>query len=249
MSDSFDAFSDDFFVNVDLQTSLPLPESRETILQFCEACQKQFVDMSTFYRRDTGEFVLEGDRDAGSYRWMELEARRLSAGYFNPPEIEQALFQHRWILDRCTYYLGVSHLDVESLDVVFGYNLDFQGNRDAVVAEALLADSPLAGLAEEAGLVPLAFEPSFIVALDRECYLQARLNLETRGNSYQIRTGNYDDEPISVYFTVRSYPAPGKKFDMRQAFDCQVAHAQDLAQRIVIPRIIQPIVAAIASSQ
>lgn len=249
MTDSFDAFSDDFFINVDVQTSLPLPDSRETILQFCEACQKQFPDMSTFYQRDGGEFVLEGDRDRGTYRWLELDSRRLSSGYFNPMDVEQAVFQHRWILDRCTYYLGISHLDVDCLDVVFGFNLDFQGNRDAVVAEALLSGSPLGGLVEETDLTPLGFEPSFIVSLDRECYVQARLSLETRGNSYQIRTGNYEDEPISIYFTVRGYPVPGRKFDMQEAFTRQADQAQDLTRRIVLPRVISPIAAAIASNR
>ena len=40
MTDSLDAFSDDFFVNVDVQTSLPLPTSRETILQTVWGFQK-----------------------------------------------------------------------------------------------------------------------------------------------------------------------------------------------------------------
>lgn len=248
MTDNFDAFCDDFFCNVDLQTSLPLPDSRETILQFCEACQRQFPDMSSFYQRDLNEFVLEGDREAGSYRWLELGPRRLSAGYFNPPTISQAVAQHQWILDRCTYFLGVSHLDVDCLDVVFGFNLDFLGNRDAIVAEALLSGSPLGAMTEEAGLTPLGFEPSCIVAIDRECYQQARLSLETRCSSYQVRTGNYEDEPIGVHFTVRGYPVPGKKFDMQQALADQSERATDLTQRIILPRIVQPIAAAIASN-
>lgn len=247
MGHEFDAFSDDFFANMSLQTALPLPESRETILQFCEAVQKEFADMTTFYQRESGEFVLEGDRDSGSYRWMELESRRLSSGYFNPPDIEPAVHQHRWMLDRATYYLGVSYLDVDCLDVIFGFNLDYVGNRDAIVAEALLGGSPLGAFSDEAQLVPLGVEPSFILALDRDCYTQARVSLETRNSSYQVRTGNYEDEPISVYFTVRGYPRPGEKFDTKQAFDAQSRQAVDLTQRIVLPRVIRPIAAAIAS--
>lgn len=249
MMESFDSFCDDFFVNIDLQTSLPLPDSRETILQFCEVCQRQFPDMSVFYRRESGEFVLEGDRDAGSYRWIELDSRRLSAGYFNPPSVAEALDQHRWVLDRCTYFLGISHLDVECLDVVFGFNLDFTGNRDAIVSQALLSGSPLGALAEEEGLIPLGCEPSCIVAIDAECYLQARLSLETRNNSYQVRTGSYEDEPISVYFTVRGYSVPGRKFEMQTAFDEQAKHAWDLSERTVVPKILQPIAAAIATNR
>lgn len=249
MMDNYDAFCDDFFVNLDLQTSLPLPTARETILQFCEICQKQFPDMRAFYRRESGEFVLEGDRERGSYRWLELEARRLSSGYFNPSSIAEALAQHRWLLDRCTYFLGISHLDIECLDVVFGFNLDYQGNRDGIVAQALLAGSPLACLVEEEGYTPLGAEPSCIVGLDAECYTQARLTVETRSSSYQVRTGVYDDEPISVYLTVRGYPAPTKNFEMQAAYNAQAEQARDLSDRIIIPKIVQPIATAIATGR
>ncbi len=246
--DSFDAFCDDFFCNLDLQTSLPLPSSRETILQFCEACQRQYPDMATFYQRESGEFILEGDREGGSYRWIELDSRRLSAGYFNPPNVAEAIAQHQWILDRCTYFLGVSHLDVDCMDFVFGFNLDFQGNRDAIVSQALLSGSPLGCLTEDDELIPLGFEPSCIVSIDRECYQQARLSLETRCNSYQVRTGNYDEEPISIYFTIRGYPVPGKKFDMQEALASQAERACELTGRIVLPKIVQPIAEAIAAN-
>lgn len=249
MQESFDAFSDDFFLNMCLQTALPLPESRETILQFCEATQREYADMTTFFQRETGEFVLEGDRDSGSYRWMELDARRLSSGYFNPLALDDAIAQHQWVLDRCRYYLGVSHLDVDSLDVVLGFNLDYRGNRDAIVAEALYAGSSLGVLLEEPQVIPLSVEPNLIISLDPDCYTQARLNLETRNNSYQVRTGQYDDEPISVYLTVRSYPRPGQKFDPDHSFGEQCRYARELTERIILPRVIQPIAAKIAASQ
>jgi len=249
MTNSFDAFSDDVFVNMSLQTALPLPDSRETILQFCEACQRKFPAMTMFYQRESGEYVLEGDRDSGTYRWLELESRRMTGGHFNPPDVVEGVEQHRWVLEHCTYYLGVSHMDVECLDVTVGFNLDFIGNRDAVVAEAMLGGAPLLALADEAQLTPLNFEPNFVVSLDRDCYLQARLSVETRSNSYQVRTGNYDDEPISIYITVRKYPSPGQKFNILESYQQQWEHLQDLAQRIIIPRVLRPIAAAIASNR
>ena len=165
--------TDDFFVNLNLQTTLPLPRSRETVLQFYEALQKHFPDMRSFYQREGGEYVLEGDRESGSYQWAELQAHQLSAGYFNPPSLQDAYSLHAWLLERCVYFLGVSGLDVEAMDVMFGFNLDYCGNRDQIVAEALLSGSPLASLVNDPNVRAVESEPS--LALNSADKLKARL--------------------------------------------------------------------------
>jgi len=247
MTPEFNTVADDFFVNLNVQTTLDLPDGRETVLHFCEAVQKEFPAMSSFYRRETGEFVLEGDRESGSYPWMELQPRRLSTGSFNPASAADAYRQHRWILERSLYYLGISGLDVECMDVLFGFNLDFRGNRDAVVADALLGGSPMAALAMEAGGKTVECEPSAVVALDEDCYLQGRLWMETRSSSYQVRTGQYDSEPISVYFAVRQYPRPGVVMNLPESYERQRELCEDLASRVVVPQVVRPIVTAIAA--
>lgn len=241
--------ADDFFVNLNVQTTMALPDSRETVLHFFEAVQKEFSSMAGFFQRDSGEFVLEGDRDSGSYRWCELHKNRLCAGFYNPPELEEAYRLHRWLLERSIYYLGVSGLDVEAMDLLFGFNLDYVGNRDDIVAEVLLADSPLSNFIAEEATRPIEFEPNMVMALDENCYLQGRISVETRCNSYQVRTGQYDDEPISVYFTVRRYPNPDCVLDMQRSFTEQCDICEDFAGRILIPTIIQPIAEAIAAGQ
>jgi len=247
--DEFNSIADDFMVNMNLQTTLALPSGRETVLHFCEAVQKEFGSMTSFYQRDSGEHVLEGDRDNESYQWLELQSHRMTAGYFNPPSLSAAYRMHDWLLDRSVYYLGISPLDVECLDVLFGFNLDYQGNRDAIVAQALLSGSPLGGLAAEVTCRPVECEPSIVIAMDEDCHIQARLALETRCGSFQVRTGQYDDEPISVYFTVRRYPRPGSPFKLKEYFAEQCECCEDLTQRLVIPNVINPISAAIAAAE
>ena len=249
MGDEFASIADDFFVNLNLQTTLALPESRETVLHFCEAVQKQFRSMTSLYHRESGEYVLEGDRDSGCYQWLEMQSNRLSAGYFNPPGLPEAYRMHRWLLERSVYYLGVGGLDVESLDLMFGFNLDFVGNRDAIVAQALLGGSNLASLIADAGAQCVECEPSIVVALDEGCCEQVRLSLETRSSSFEVRTGQYHDEPISVYLTVRNYPSPGKVLDPVACLARQGEIAEEITSRIVIPQVIQPIAAAIAAAQ
>jgi len=245
----YSSVADDFFVNMDLQTTLALPDSRETVLHFCEAVQKQFRRMTSLYQRDSGEFVLEGDRSSGSYQWLGIQTRRLSAGYFHPPELASACEMHSWLLDRSVYFLGVGGLDVETLDVLFGFNLDYCGNRDGIVFEALSGGSPLSAMLAEHPVRPVEFQPSIVMALTEDCYTQARLSIETRCDSYQVRTGNYEDEPISVYLAVRRYPTPGKVLDIRASFAEQCRIAEELISQDVVEHVLQPIAAAIAAAQ
>ena len=48
-------------------------------------------------------------------------------------------------------------------------------------------------------------EPSITIALDEECRVQFRLSMETRTNAYQVRTGEFPEEQLSVYVTARQY--------------------------------------------
>jgi len=249
MASEFSNVADDFYVNMNLQTTLAMPSGRETILHFCEAVQKEFGSMSGFYLREGGEYVLEGDRESGSYRWLEIHANRLCAGYFNPTDIASAKAMHDWLLERSVYYLGLGGLDVDCLDATFGFNLDYAGNRDAIVAQALLDGSPLGILTTEGPAQTIECEPNFVVALDEQCYLQARLAVETRGSSYQLRSGRYDPEPISVHFTIRQYPEPGKLLNIRESFARQMTLCESLVERVTIPQVLNPLVAAIAAGQ
>ncbi len=247
MSVEFNSVADDFFVNSNLQTTLELPSSRETILHFFEAVQREFPEMTTFYQREgSGEYILEGDRESGSYQWIELADNRMTAGGFNPDRAEQAYHFHEWLLDRSVYFLGCSPLDVDAMDVLFGFNLDYRGNRDEIVAQALLQGSPLGNLMLEGPVRPLECEPGVVIALDEECYLQARLAVETRSNSYQVRTGSYDSEPITVYFTVRRYPKPGELLSLPQAVAEQCRLCEELVVGTIIPQVLLPISSAIA---
>ena len=88
-----------------------------------------------------------------------------------------------------------------------------------------------------------------MVALDSECFLQARVAIETRNSNYQVRTGVYDQEPISVYFTIRAYPRGGQRFDMVESIKQQGQVGEDLLGRVVIPSVVRPIAAAIAAAQ
>src|SRR5207248_5489237 len=128
MANPYSAFCEDFYVNMRLGSQLNLPHQRETLLHLFERVQKSFPSMTRFRKNDNGEFNLEEDRGSHSYRWVSLEAKRLSSGHVNPSSISEAMQVHQLLLDMAPTHLSVSPLEIDFLDVLFGFDLGFGGN-------------------------------------------------------------------------------------------------------------------------
>ncbi len=238
---------DEFYVNVNLNTEMELPTSRDTVLHFFEQMKKRFPDLRNFSSREDNSLVLEGDKEQESYRCLAIEPRRLTSGHVNPETLEDAYRQHEMVLELAPHLLSISVLDCEALDVMFGFDFDFEGNHDEVVAEALGVGSAFDGLVDVPRSKVLNFEPSITLALDDSCRLQCRLAVETRTNAFQVRTGEFPDDQISVYFTIRQYWGNGPDRSFLESFQ----HQRDVGERImkdqVVPRVVQPLARAIAS--
>lgn len=247
MSNPYSSFCEDFYVNVRLGSQLNLPHQRETLLHFFERIQKEFPSMTRFRKSENGEFNLEEDRSNQNYRWVTLESRRLSAGHVNPAKVDDALKLHRLLLELAPYHLGVSPVEIDYLDVLFGFDLCFSGNHDEIIAESLLADSPLNCLSEESGAKAVDVQPSVTVALSDDCRLQARIDIVTRTNSYQVRTGDYSDDVISVYLILRRYWGDRPQIPMEKLLLDMTDRAVYLCDRHVLPKLVRPISSAIAS--
>lgn len=201
----YSSLCDDFYVNMNLSTEMELPANRETILHFFERIQKQYPAMRNFYSRDRGDYILEEDKDQGNYRWCTIEPRRLCSGQVNPDSVRGALEQHHLVLEMAPYDLSVSPLDCEALDLLFGFDYTYRGNHNELVAEALGVSPALERLLDLPGATVINHEPSLTLSLDEDCRLQCRVSVENRTNAYQIRTGDYPEEQLSVYVTARQY--------------------------------------------
>ncbi|OWK38884.1 hypothetical protein [Fimbriiglobus ruber] len=246
---SYNSLSDDFGISMYLASKVDMPTGRETVLHFFEAIQKHYPKMTDFEKRDGNEYMLEEDRDAGSYRWASLDPKRLSSGFVNPPTLEDADQQNERLLDMAPYHLGISSLDTDSLDVVYYFDLMYAGNHDEVVAEALATGGPLESLSKlQAGRV-LNYQPAMMVVLDESCQLQCRLSVETRTTAYQMRTGNFPEAPISVYFTVRQFwgKQPFKTF--ADSYRNQRRLLDELVTDHIVPHVVQPLARAISAKQ
>jgi hypothetical protein len=245
----YSSLCDDFGVYTYLNTKLELPQGRETVLHFFDSLQKSFPKMTDFERRESGEFVLEEDREQGNYRWVSLEQRRLAAGYVNPPTLEDADAHHQRVLELAPYHLDFSPLDIEALDVLFVFDFAYAGNHDEVVAEALSVNSPLEQLLQVPGSRVLNFEPAVMLSLDEHCRLQSRLSVETRSNAFQVRTGQFSEAPISVYFTVRQYWGRQPFKTLAESYANQRRICQELVDSHVLPAVIRPLAQTIAAKQ
>ncbi|MFL5341049.1 MAG: hypothetical protein ACJ8F7_12950 [Gemmataceae bacterium] len=237
----YGSLCDDFAVNLYLTTKMELPSRREPVMHFFESLQKTFRDMTDFDRRDNGEFTLEGDREGGSYRWVTLEPRRLCTGYSNPESLEDADKTNERVLETAPFHLDISPLDAEALDVMFSFDFMYAGNHDEVVAEALAVGTSLEQLLGIPGSRVMNYEPSLMLALDEQCRLQSRLSIETRTNAYHIRTGQFPESPISVYFTVRQYWGKQPYRTFLESYHNQRKLVQELVDGHVIPNVIQPL--------
>jgi len=239
--------ADQFYVNLHLNTEMELPTNRDTVLHFFEQMKKGFPELRNFYSRENGDLVLEGDKDQQTYRWLAIEPRRLCSGQFNPETLEDAYRQHDLVLDLAPHLLTISLLDCEALDVMYGFDFNFEGNHDEVVAEALGVGHGLEGLFELPSAQVINYEPSLTVALNDSCQLQCRLAIETRTNAYQVRTREFGDDQISIYFTVRQYWGKGPEMSFLESLRRQREVAEEIIQQSIVPKVVRPLAQVIAS--
>ena len=236
----FGSYSDDFYVNMHLNTEMELPSNRDTVLHFFEQLQKYYPTMRNFYGRERGEYVLEEDKDLGYYRWATVEPKRVSSGYVNPAELQVAIDQCLNILDLVPHTLSMSPLDCESLNIMYGFDYTYRGNQNEVVAETLGLPPAFAKLNELPEASLLCQEPNVQFSLDSDCRIQVRIGVETRTTAYHIRNGEFPEEQLSVYLTVRRYGSldPGETYVsaiQQLAETCQSLMESYLIENILLP--------------
>lgn len=239
------SLSDDCYVNMNLNTEMDLPSSRETVLHFFEQIRKRYPLMRNFYARERSEFVLEEDKDQGNYRWASVEPKRVLSGCVNIENLDDAIDQHRFVLDMVPYQLSVSPLDCESLNLMYGFDFTYRGNHNQLVAEALGLSPAFERLARIENSRLVSCEPSIQIALDDECRVQCRVSIETRTSAYHVRTGEFPEEQLSVYVTLRNYGSLDPGHSYVEALDDLHSAATRIMDEYVIGNILEPLRQAI----
>ncbi|MEM1208345.1 MAG: hypothetical protein AAF586_02440 [Planctomycetota bacterium] len=243
MATSFGALCTDFYVNQKLALKMDLPGERETVLHFFDRVKKSIPGMNRFRRYD-GELALESARKDAQYQWLALRRTSIRTGHVNPDAMSDAYQFHRLILELCPAYLSLSPLDVDYVELMFGFDLDCKEDQDTVVYEALFADSPMANLLNlgtGAGKI-LDVQPVMGASLTDSGDLQAYFEVKTRQKTRRGSSRAFRSEPISLFLTLRQYGPIDELSDLpTKVFDALSEHAEHLAADKLVPELLQPI--------
>lgn len=240
------SLSDDYYINLNLSTEMELPSNRETLLHYFDQVSKKYPAMQNFYKRDKTTHVLESEKDSGSYRWCSVEKQRVCSGYVNPNSVEEAIEQHAYVLDLAPYSLSMSPLDCEVMDFLMGFDFTYRGNHNLLLKEALGIGPAFESFVDTPGATVLNHEPSLTLALDEDCRTQCRLSFEPRTNAYQIRTGEYLEDQLSVYLTARQYGGIPKGETYLSVMNKLADICLDMVERHVVEQVLEPLARKIA---
>jgi len=243
---NYDAVSDDYYVNMNLSTQMDLPQGRESVLHCFEQVRRRYPAMSHLYAREKDEFVLEEEKEGGSYRWVSLEPKRINSGVVNPTAYQEACHQHRTVLELAPYELSLSPLDCESLSVMLGFDFTYKGNHNDILYEAIGVAPGLEKFAQAPYGKLISHEPAIQFSLDEECKTQCRVSFESRTNAFQVRSGEFSEEQLSVYLMVRRYDSLGPDETFVGEFDRLTALCRDLVDEYLIESVLQPLQTAIS---
>ncbi len=249
MNDSLGAVCDDFYVSVRLFLKLDMKLERETVLHFFDRIRKEYPGLTKLRRRDRDCIVLEEEPDErGSRRWIRLDGGSLRFGHFAPTDTDDVRRFGKLILTQAPYHLSFSDLDFDHLEVVFGFDLEYRGNHDLLVAETLLGEQAAGGFlfADEAAHV-IDAQPYFGIALSPECDLQAYVEVKSRTTTFEVRNAIFENEPISVYLTARKYWGVDNPPSLADALGTLFDVAEELTTEKAVPNFVNPLAAAIAS--
>ena len=146
--------ADDFYVNVNLNTEMELPTSRDTVLHYFEQMKKAFPELRNFYTRENGDLVLEGDKEQGHYRWLALEPRRLCSGHVNPESLDDAYRQHEMVLELAPHLVEIIQVRCKR-DVLRSNVLCGQPTTALVVVDQAITSGKVVELRQQIGVIEI----------------------------------------------------------------------------------------------
>jgi hypothetical protein len=246
---SLGAFCDEFSVTTRLFLKLEIDPSREAILHYFEQLRRAFPRLGRLRRRDDGALLLDEEATEGEgRRYVRIDAAALKFGFYSPPDAEAYGTFAETVLKQAPYQLSLSDLDYDQLEVVMSFDLEYRGNHDELVAETFFTDHPLYTLMNGAGRHIIDCQPFWGITINENCDTQAYLEIKGRTTTFEVRSSEYENTPLTVYLTARRYwNAASASVELPTAHKELLAVAENIAARRVVPHVVKPLAAAIAS--
>lgn len=249
MSHNLAAMCDDFYISSRLYLKLDMALERDTVLHFFDRIRKGFPGLRKLRRNDRNVIVLEEEPDeTGSRRWIRLDPNSLRFGHFSPPD-SQAMRQFgELILEQAPYHFSFSDIDFDHLEVIYGFDLEYNGNHDQLVAETFWSDHIASGLLFGDNAVHVIdAQPYFGIALTPTCDLQAYVEVKSRTTTFEVRNDAFEGEPISIFLTARRYWGLEAQPSLQDTLPELIDIAEELAADRVVPCFVNPLASAISS--
>lgn len=249
MNNGLGTVCDDFYVTSRLFLKLEMDLDRETVLHFFDRIRKEYPSLCKLRTRDGGTLVLEEEADdRGCRRWLRLDRSSLRFGHFGPPDIDDVRKFGDLILTQAPYHLTFSDIDFDHLELNYGFDLEYRGNHDQLVAETLLGEQAASRfLFGEDAVHVIDVQPYFGIALTPGCDMQAYVEVKSRTTTFEVRNTAFETQPISVFLTVRKYWGIDHSPSLADALSALFDAADEQATDMVVPHFVNPLAVAIAS--
>ena len=108
-----------------------------------------------------------------------------------------------------------------------------------------MGNTPFASLVDAEGEPLLDVQPRLGFALNEACDLQAFIEVKTRTSAAEAASQLFQDEPITVFLTVRRNGPLHSSDDFISTFGTLAGHIEHIAEHRVIPDIVVPLHQAI----
>ncbi len=244
MGEGFRALCSDFYVNQKVSVKLELPRSRGTVLDMFERFRRAFPSMDQLRRYDD-ELALESAPGTSPNRWLAVRDTNIRTGVVNPDSDDQAYALHRQVLEIAPYFLSISPLDIEFVELLFGFDLECPCAHDRIIHEALYAPTELGDLFDLQGVVPVDCQPVLAYAFGERAEHEVQVEVKSRSPG---RTQLDSPEPISVYLTVRRLGPFEDIRDLHALTDDLAEQGETLVANSIVPKLLRPIRDAIGLS-
>jgi hypothetical protein len=247
MSESYRALCSDFYVNQKLQVKLELPRDRHTVLDLFERMRRQFPAMGTF-RRYKEELALESPQSETPHRWLAVRGNHVRSGTVNADSFEESYRLHRAVLEFAPAFLSISPLDIDCVELLFGFDLLASGSHDQIVFDTLYANSPLAHVLDVPDTRPIDCQPVVAIAAQMQNGREVEVFFEVKTRSRNAATSPDGDspDPISVYLTLRRFGSVSDLKELHTIFDELARMGEELLENRVVPRLLVPLRNAIS---